>query len=326
MGPLGVFGPMGLVGAAGVAGSPEAGALGSASATFGGRTAMGVRVADRYLEIDMRSTANTVQHQATTATMRTLPASTIGALEIGDPSSIVTGMTSMFKSFMGPTDVMGGSCSGSSTDVVPPASAIPLNVPHRRALLRKLAEARRESRKRPSTHSLDACAMPAPMDPLKELTKQTGLNLPADATTVLGDSLLASYGGLSLQGMPKVAVRTHPADLSAAQAVVDKVQNRLGPSGFPLAVDTSGQDLLLATSADYAHAVEQTGSLGEQALAKLALGDLPEAVASAGYVDLSKILPLLGGVPRDLQALKAVGFWTALDHGTQLSEMRIVAG
>src|SRR3954451_3382238 len=70
VGTLGVFGPMGLVGAAGAVASPAAGALGTASATFAGRTTLGVRLADRYLEVDTRSTRGTVQHQASTSQLR----------------------------------------------------------------------------------------------------------------------------------------------------------------------------------------------------------------------------------------------------------------
>jgi Protein of unknown function (DUF3352) len=326
MDPLGVFGPMGLVGAAGAAASPGAGALGSATGTFSGRTAMGIRVTDRYVEIDMRSTADTAAHQAATAPMRTLPASTIGALEIGDPSSIVTGMTSLAKGFLGlPTELSlsPGSCSGF---IVQPPPARPTT---RRQALRLKNRLLRQAMRR--AHDNAQCAAkfapPPPTDPLAEVAKQTGLNLPGDATTVLGDSLLASYGGLSLAGLPKVALRTHPADLSAAQAVLDKVQARLGSSSpVPLAVDPSGDDLVLATSSDYAHEVEQTGTLGEQPQVQLALGQLPDAVGSAGYLDLSKILPLIGALPRDLRTLTAIGFWTALDRGVQTSQMRIVVG
>ena len=327
MGPFGMFGPMGLMGAAGAAGTgaPGAGMLGTASATFAGRTAVGVRVSDRYVEIDARSTSSTVQHQATTTTLRALSASTIGALEIGDPSSLVTGITSMAKSFMS-VGSYSVTCMATGSVAVPPASAVPLNMPHRRRFLRELARARRHAPRNTFKDQTCTHEQTTPPDPMKEIEKTTGLQLPDDATTVLGDSLLASYGGLSLQGMPKVAVRTHPADLSAAQAVVDKVQNRLGGGTFPFTVDTSGDDLVLATSSDYAHTVEANGSFGEQSLVQLALGDLPDAVAAAGYVDLSKILPLLGGVPRDVQALQAIGFWTALDHGVQLSEMRVVVG
>jgi len=95
-----------------------------------------------------------------------------------------------------------------------------------------------------------------------------------------------------------------------------------------LAVEPSGDDLVVATSQDYEHAVEQDGTLGQQSQAALALGDLPDAVAAAAYVDLSKILPLLGsGIPRDVQALKAIGFWTAAPSGgVQLSQLRVVVG
>jgi hypothetical protein len=337
MGPLSMFGPMGLMGAAGTAGvgSAAGGALGSGSA-LAGRTAVGVRVADNYLEIDARSTGAKAQHQSSTASLRTLPATTIAAVELGDPSSLVNAATGMLKEFIGlPTHVSVDRCAVAIPEAVPPASAIPMNVPHRKRLLRELARARNKVRVTPSMPGKAGCPRaqtfpfrpPQPPDPLKQIEKSTGLQLPGDATTVVGDSLLASYGGLSLTGVPKVAVRTHPGDLSAAQLVLDKVQTRLGVmSDFPLAVDTSGDDLVLATSSDYAHDVEQTGSFGDEAQVQLALGSLPDAVEAAGYVDLSKVLPLLGSLPRDVQALKAIGFWTTQEGGVQQAQLRIVVG
>jgi hypothetical protein len=286
---------------------------------------MGVQVTDRYLEVDSRATNGDPQHQASTQTLRALPASTIAAVELGDPSLITSGVTSMIKQF---SDIGGveSSCSF-GVGVVPAPSAVPLGAPHRKRVLREFARERR--RYRALNQQPQSCE-PRPVrppDPLKEIEKATGLQLPGDATTVLGDSLLASYGGLSLQGLPKVAVRTHPADVSAARDVLEKVQTRVGSSSpVPFTDDTSGADLVLATSIDYAHEVEQSGSFGQQAQVALALGDIPGVVETAGYVDLSKILPLVGAVPRDVQALKAVGFWTTLDSGVQRSQLRVVVG
>jgi hypothetical protein len=166
-----------------------------------------------------------------------------------------------------------------------------------------------------------------PPNPLQQIEKATGLQLPGDATTLVGDSLLASYGGLSFQGVPKIALRTHPADLSAAQNVLEKLQTHVGSSSpVPFTGDASGDDLVIATSIDYAHEVEQTGSFGEQPQVALALGDLPAKAAMAGYVDLGKILPLLGSLPRDVLALKAIGFWTATEDGVQRSQLRVLVG
>ncbi|HET6816426.1 MAG TPA: hypothetical protein VFH66_04285 [Mycobacteriales bacterium] len=323
MGPLGMFGPLSLMGAARAGGGgATAGALGAGRSPFSGRTAIGVRVDDRYLEVDARSTGGPAQHGSSTKSLRALPASTIAAFELGDPSALVTGMTSAMKLFGGFTAPTLSGCSG-TVEMVPPASSVPQNLPNRRQILRELARQRRK------LHNASPCVTRhiQPPDPLQQIETATGLQLPGDAAAVLGDSLLASYGGLTLQGLPNVAVRTHPADLSAAQAVLDKVQSRLPSSAHvPLTVDTSGGDLLLATSSDYVHEVEQTGSFGEQSQVQLALGGLPDTVGSAGYVDLSKILPLLGSVPRDVQALKAVGFWTAVAGGVQTSQLRIVVG
>src|SRR3954469_1553332 len=331
-GPLSVFGPMGLV--AGAAGAPAGGALGTASTSFAGRTTLGARVADRYVEVVTRSTGKNAQHQASTAQLRTLPDSTIGALELGDPSSLVSGATAMAKSFMALPGDFGTMSSGSCTITgVAPVPALPLNSTGpltrkqaqrlKRRLIRQAMRAPRPKTKCSNT----VTPPPRPVDPMQQIERQTGLRLPGDATAVVGDSLLASYGGLSFGGLPKGAIRTHPADLAAAQAVVEKLKNRLGSAtGMPFATDTSGDDLILATSSDYATQVEQNGSLGEQPQAQLALGELPDAVASAGYIDLSKILPVLGAVPKDVQALKAIGFWTALDDGVQVSQMRLVVG
>ena len=324
-GPFGMLGPMGLAGSAGMVGagavgSANAGAVGGPSPVFTGRTTMGVQVTDRYLEIDSRATDSNPQRQASTQTLRALPASTIAAFEVGDPAPIVSGVTSMLKEFFGlPTDLTSeGACSMS----VGPLNSGPLTRRQMRALRRKaIVRAQRPSACK------DTQPPPAPPDPLKEIEKATGLQLPGDATTVLGDSLLASYGGLSLQGMPKVALRTHPSNLSAAQDVLERVQTHVGASSpVPFTDDASGDDLVLATSIDYAHEVEQRGSFGQQSQVALALGEVPGEVETAGYVDLSKILPLLGAVPKDVQALKAVGFWTTLDGGVQRSQLRVVVG
>lgn len=305
LGPFGMLGPLGILGAAGAGGVGGGAAAGlpTTSAMFAGRTSLGVRVDDRYLEIDSRATSAHAQHQATTDELRALPDSTIATLELGDPSALVTGVTSMLKGFFAlPTQLSMQTCATPLGGPVPPARSE--NYGH-----------------------CDTFTPPPPPDPLKQIERATGLQLPADATTVLGDSLLASYGGLTLTGTPKVAIRTHPADLSAANSVMDKVQTRLGvTSTFPLAVETSGDDLVLATTTDYAHEVERAGTLGRQTLAALALGDLPHQVAAAGYVDLSKILPLLGSLPRDVQALKAIGFWSAIDGSVQRAQLRVVVG
>ncbi|HET7530352.1 MAG TPA: hypothetical protein VFJ98_05270 [Mycobacteriales bacterium] len=334
-GPFGMLGPLGMTG---LAGAGSGAAFGGARA-FAGRTAVGIRVDDRYVELDSRSTGAGDSAGASTAQLRRLPATTIAAVELADPGKLVTGVTSMVGSFLsipsGPLPEPGLASGGSSTGcvVVPPVRprAIPRNAPHRREILREMRLLRRQARQG-HNHPCDfprPLRLPKPPDPMAQIKDATGLSLPGDATTVLGDSLLASYGGLGFDGVPKVALRTHPADLSAAERVMSRVQGKVAAAtGLQLAVEPSGDDLVVATSQDYEHAVEQEGSLADQALARLALGSVPDAVASAGYVDLSKILPLLGsGIPRDVQALKAIGFWTAAPSGgVQLSQLRVVVG
>jgi hypothetical protein len=111
-------------------------------------------------------------------------------------------------------------------------------------------------------------------------------------------------------------------------AIAHRLQGRVAKSaGFGLAVDTQGADLLLATTSDYATEVEHGSGLGDQGQVKTALGDVPAQVGAAGYVDLSRILPLLSShLPSDLLHLKAVGFWMAADSGAEISQLRVVIG
>jgi hypothetical protein len=169
------------------------------------------------------------------------------------------------------------------------------------------------------TTSLQPCrsVLPRrPPDPFDAVAKATGLKLPDDLRTVLGDSVVATYGGLALNGTPKIGLRTHPSDLSAAQQVVHRLQARLGRSaGFPLAVDTAGSDLLVGTSGDYLADLAKPGGFGAVPQVQLALGDLPAQVSALAYV-----------VPPDVIHLKAVGLWAGASGSTQIGQLRLVVG
>lgn len=345
-GPFGLFGP-GLMGA--VPGSLGPGMAMGGMAGHGrgqqlaGRMSVGVQVADDYIEIDSRATGQPIGQQTDSSLLTGLPSSTIAGVALANPSQIVDGATRalgavmQFQAFAaGPQESFGATgCVASAAP--PPLSAIPPTVAHRKRILRELRRVMRR-------HGPGRCfkvrgAPPLPPmpsmqplhrqpSPLAQIRKQTGLDLPQDADTVLGSSLVASYGGLELNGVPKVALRTHPDDLSAATVIARRLQGRVAKTaGFGMAVDTQGADLLLATTSDYLSAVEGGSGLGDQSQVKTALGDVPAQVGVAGYVDLSKILPLLAShLPADLLHVKAVGFWTAADGSAAVSQTRIVIG
>ena len=133
---------------------------------------------------------------------------------------------------------------------------------------------------------------------------------------------------MELAGLPDVAIRTHPSDLSAAQSIANTLSSKVS-SSTPLNIDvsTAGDDLVLATSSSYGQDIAKGGDFGSQSQFKTALGDMPGAVDAAGYVDLSRIWPLVGdSVPAGLRHVHAVGFWAATDSGVQTGQLRVVFG
>jgi hypothetical protein len=167
---------------------------------------------------------------------------------------------------------------------------------------------------------------PTPVDPLKEFARATGLSLPDDATTILGDRAVIAFGGLQIAALPDVAIRSHPGDLAAAQGLADTLSDHIaGNTGINIGIQAAGADLVLATSQSYAGKVAGTGSLGEDEQFKAAMGDVPGSVAAAGYADLSRIWPLVGvDETDDVHHLAAVGFWADLAGDVQTAQIRLV--
>jgi hypothetical protein len=155
-----------------------------------------------------------------------------------------------------------------------------------------------------------------------------GISFPDDVKTVLGQRAVVAFGGLELAGLPDVAIRTHPSDLAAAQSLANTLSTTVASSS-PLHVDvsTAGDDLVLATSPTYGQEIAKAGDLGGQDLTKAALGDIPDAVTFAAYVNLSRVWPLIGSdVPGAVQHLHAVGFWASTAGDVQTAQLRVVFG
>lgn len=298
-----------------------------------GRAVAGVHVTDDTAQVDVLQLGGASGKLADSRLLTHLPAGTVAALQLGDPGAAVTGVTRILQQF-GALDPFAGASSGEcgSALALPGATAVPRGVPHRRAILRQLRKARRQARaQQNATPGFNDCAVgpqPTPQSPLDAFTAATGLTLPGDLQTLLGDDAVVAYGGLRVGSLPDIAVRSHPSDLTAARDVAGKLQSRLAESGVAqIDVRASGSDLVMATSADYAAQVARDGDLGDQPLARAALGTVPAQVGSAGYVDLTRIWPIFSShVPAGVTHLHAIGFWSSRDGSTQRFQLRLVVG
>jgi len=319
---------------------------------FKSRIALGVHVTDTVAAMDMRAVGGTVTKTAPATMLTTLPAGTVGALEVGDPGALVDAATPVIRFFGSfASESSGTTCfGGSSVMPIQPAmpglspqslrrqlkAAFPPGTPHRRALIRAGLRHYRKALIRahranggyaPVPEQCPSTPPPPPTDPLAQIQKFIGISFPDDVKTVLGDRAVVVFGGLELAGLPDIAIRTHPTDLSAAQTLANTMSDHLSTSPVHIDVSTAGDDLVLATSSTYGQEIAKAGDLGAQAQAKTALDGMPDSVTVAAYVDLSRVWPLIGsGVPDGVQHLHAVGFWAAASGDVQTAQLRVVFG
>ncbi|HEU5034762.1 MAG TPA: hypothetical protein VFT62_08420 [Mycobacteriales bacterium] len=331
-GPSGFGAGFGASGMFGLAGGKD---------PFAGRVALGAHVADDFAQLDLVSFGAPAAKTAPATLLSQLPASTVGALEIADPGPVVGQVTRLLRAFDGFGDHVRAGCLQflPSPTAVMPKVRVPKGIPHRRAILREMRQARhralaqaragaaRSGSGNPA-YSSTCTTGPKPASPLEAFRAATGLSLPGDVQTLLGTGAVVAFGGLHLTALPDVAVRSQPRGLSAAQAVAERLRARLSAQHLvDLGVQAAGQDLVLATSDGYAQQVAQAGEFGSQPQVQKALGALPARVGAAGYVDLSRLWPLFGShVPEGVRHLKAVGFWSDGQGSVQHLQLRLVVG
>jgi hypothetical protein len=313
-----------------------------------GRAALGVHVTDTVAELDAHSVGASTTAAAPATMLTALPSGTIGALEIGDPGAVVDAVTPLIKLFGSFTETSTscgfsfgyGSSSGAFGSSGGSFAPAPANRPSKRQMLRQLRKSipagtahRRHIIKQilkgyqGSGQSCTSQPTP-PTDPFAQIQKFIGISFPDGVKTVLGQRAVVAFGGLELAGLPDVAIRTHPSDLASAQALAGTLSSTVASSS-PLHIDvsTAGDELILATSPTYGQEIAKAGDLGGQDLAKAALGNIPDAVTFAGYVNLSRVWPLIGsGVPAGVQHLHAVGFWASTSGDVQTAQLRVVFG
>ena len=307
---------------------PGLGPLGSlGSAGFKGRAVIGLHATKTYAELVMQTIdagAGASAAAPAPSTMLTkLPDATIGAAEVAAPGKIVTAAWTFFSAFFGavqgsvsssfvaPATIAGGT---SSVQACPPGAAC-TSMPEGFAPYM------------PST-SKPAIVHARPIHtttPAQQVEQATGLKLPADAVTLLGSAAVFAYGGLHGQGLPNIALVTRPANLAAARALAEHSRDVIAQhTGVTAAVGATGTDLVVASSLGYETTVEAGGHLGAQPRFAAAMGDLPDEVGFAAYVDLADVMPLLGHGNKDLDHLDAFGLWVGRVGNDERFQARLV--
>jgi len=243
------------------------------------RFAVGAHVADDAIRVDVRGIGGAPRKSAPTSMLKSLPARTIGAIEIGDPSAFTDELVQLLR-ILGP-------------EIAKSVGRVPAGFPE---------------------------------DPAGLFGLALGIRIPDDVKTILGDRAVFALGGLEPGALPDMAIRTHPTAQIRAMGYVQTVRANLSAEGaINLDVSTVSHDMVLATSRSYGQEIGTPGTLGQQARVKSALGDMPSDVSTAGYLDLSRIWPLVGtAVPPDVQHLQAVGYWVTDIGDVQVAQFSLV--
>lgn len=173
-------------------------------------------------------------------------------------------------------------------------------------------------------------------DPVKQFEQQTGLALPEDLQTLLGDSFVFAVGGdLDMAAIANssdgsdvpIGVKI-TGDAPGIEAVLDKVRVALGPYGEQfLASESSGDVVAIGPSAVYRTALLSDGDLGESAAFADAVGDVEDAGAVA-FVDFGDWLDRAvaeSGDPAgaNLEPFEAIGITSTITDGVARFTLRV---
>jgi hypothetical protein len=280
--------------------------------------ALGLRFSSTSAELDVRGVDTKAPGAVSTSTLTGLPDGTVGAIELSQPDRILSAMGGALALLpleaFGQTTVSGLATYGHITiNSAPGASSTCTETVN--------------GVTQPCGTVLPAHPVPPPPSPFRLIQRFTGLRFPADFAALLGDRSVIAFGGIGLSG-PKVAVRSHPADLAHALTLANRLAGALTHhTGLGLSVTTTGGDLVIATGSGYARQIVSGGSLGSQPGFREAMGTLPAAVNDAGYLDFARIAALLHGpAPAVLDHLKFLGFWGTVDGSALTGQFRLVVG
>jgi hypothetical protein len=153
----------------------------------------------------------------------------------------------------------------------------------------------------------------------RSIRQLTGLTFPGDFVTLLGDQAVLAVGprgGESVQ----VALRTHPANLTRAARLADRLSAHSARQGTPLSVTTGGGYLVLASSGAYARHLTAASGLGGTDAYRAATGSTAGATFLA-FVNVSALAPPHASMP-----VRAVGVVGRQVGGDELLTVRVVVG
>ncbi|MCG5220516.1 DUF3352 domain-containing protein [Streptosporangium soli] len=145
--------------------------------------------------------------------------------------------------------------------------------------------------------------------------QQSGLSIPQDVVTLLGENLTVAVDENGLTGStPKIGARI-VTDPAKGQEVLGKIEKLLASqgTGAPQLGKVAGDGVLaVASSQEYAQQLSEAGTLGESETFQTAVPDA-DSSTFALFVDLDKAEKLYlqsvqGENRQNLQALRAVGF------------------
>jgi hypothetical protein len=172
---------------------------------------------------------------------------------------------------------------------------------------------------------------------MADMSETSGLDLPDDAETLLGDAMALSMGpGLDLEsffnGGPGelpvgVTIQGEPDEI---QGVLDKLKPQLGPDADMLETEVEGDKVAMSPNADYRSTLADGGSLGDSE----AYGEVVENADEASavlFVDFDaddNWLARLAGdedpeIAANIEPLSAFGITGWLDGGVSHTVMKV---
>jgi len=175
----------------------------------------------------------------------------------------------------------------------------------------------------PGAPSIDPRAL------LNEVESQSGLKIPQDLETLLGDRLSFAVGSKNLETVPTLAGPDDLAGLNIGLAMhtdpgkamdlAKRLSALAARVGVHLTVAKSADGAVIATNPEAAKMFDGTGKLGDKGSFKRVIPDSTKAT-SAFYVDVAAILEAVAASnpPKDvsslvdqLKAISAIGFSTS---------------
>ncbi|CAN5303146.1 hypothetical protein BH09ACT10_BH09ACT10_14320 [soil metagenome] len=176
-----------------------------------------------------------------------------------------------------------------------------------------------------------------PQSFIDEATAETGLVLPTDLATLLGDSLtlaigsrgletLPSFGGPSDLGQLDIGLLMSTDPTKAKDLVARLSQSLLAQAGITLATADTTDGLAVATNQSYADALAGDNDLRDEDAFSKAF-DAPQKTLGAMFLNVDRLTKALrdadageeaAEVVKQLDPVQSVGFWTG-PEGNDLS-------